>query len=147
MWPRFLISSSEAAHAASTRSVDVSAATTSPMTRANRDVRNTDTLGVILAPSRPILRWREPLDRGPTALADVGSLSLVQLQSGRFLGERPHARRGLSHRDERRFPDLLVGDTGLLRAREASAASGQSAGHQRARVRQQRVRLAIQGAR
>src|SRR5204862_5229592 len=59
----------------------------------------------------------------------------------------PQPRRGLPHGDEGRLSDLFLTGSRLLRAREAILASGESAGHQRAGIREQGVGLLVERAR
>src|SRR5690349_5210703 len=77
---------------------------------------------------------------GPTPFPGL----LAELQSRPLLRERPQACGRLPHSNERGFPDLFLTGSGLLRDREAILRSSKSAGHERARVRQQSVGLLVE---
>src|SRR5206468_10858907 len=141
------MSSSEAPRALPTPLVEVNVATTRPVRKANRMVRRNDMLGI---PVLSFAGWSDlvyGLTAGLTALVDVRSRSLLQLQPRRLLSERAHARRRLPHGNVGGLPDLVLRRARLLRAREASGASGQSPLHQAAGIRQQRIVPSIERSR
>src|SRR6202035_3766132 len=72
---------------------------------------------------------------------------LSQLEPRRLLGQRAQSRSGLAHGNEGRLSQLILACSRLLRAREAILASGESPGHQRAGVREQRIGLLVQRSR